>query len=109
MNKTITLSSPGINWCWYLTLEMPTKARCRIIKHWRVHYEDKGHPTSNGSYQITEDEKPLVDGWHSRNAIKVIVWRTGEQDGAKGKTLEVTNPGYVFGYDGKTEQPEMHG
>ena len=107
-NKTITLSRPGINWCWYLRLETVGKTKCLIKKHWRVHFEDSGHQTSNGKYHIIEDHKPIKDGWHSRNVIAVTVWR-GKSDGEKGKRLTVMNPGYIFGYDGHTNQPAMHG
>ncbi len=108
--KTITLSGGGVNWAWYLELETIGKTRCRIIKHWRLYnaHDYPKHPKTTGSFTIIEDAKPMKDGWRSRNAIAVKVWRN-RQDGSRGTRLKVRNPGYIFGYNGSTEQPEMHG
>ena len=105
----MTLSGGGINWSWFLVIQRTSKLRCRIINHFRLHnWRDPNHPKTNGSYRIIEDEKPIgKDGWKSRNAMAVRMW-TNEvtQEGVR---MKVTNPGYVFGYDGKTDQPEMQG
>ncbi len=97
----------GINWGWYLKIEHVGERHCNIAKHWRIHYDDKNHPKTKGNFRLIEDEKPLANGWNSRNAIGVFIWDSEHPD--DGVELVVLNPGYVFGYDGATVQPKMHG
>lgn len=105
-NKTQTFYSSGINWVWYLTIEFIGKSRCRIIRHWNIHQCATDHPKADFTFRMIEDSKPIPGGWTTRNAVAVRLWR--KSDGEAGKRLRVVNPGYVFGYDGKTEQPGKH-
>ncbi len=102
---TETYGSGGINWGWYLEIERVGDTTCKIIRQWRLHYyRDFDHPETLGGYRIKEDHLPKENGaWHTRNAIEVEIYANTTRTAF----LKVLNPGHVFGYDGKTEQPKM--
>lgn len=87
----ITLSDGGINWNWYLQAKIvwPHGAmKVEILKHYRVHKDDEGHPECVGSFRIIENT--------SRTACAVEISIRG--DAGHTRVCAVENPKNVFNY-----------
>lgn len=103
---TETYLDGGINWNWYLTIEIsgPDATDCKILKHWRVHkFNDANHPQTVGYFRCLEtaqDDNGNTD-WKNPERSKRIVNRVileRECNGFKREILTVTNPANTFSY-----------
>jgi hypothetical protein len=82
-SKRRTYYDNGINWIWYLEVDLNPDNTVTIIKHYRIHkYEGDKHPVATLSYRLEETEDRTV----TRVKIGAEEWRI------------VTNPKYIFDY-----------
>lgn len=61
----ITIGSPGINWIWYLKVDInPVEKTAMILSHYRCHKGENGHPTDVDwkDYSFIEEKDRTVYG-----------------------------------------------
>ena len=81
-----TYSSPGINWNWYLTVEL-TGDEVEVYSNFRLHRrEDDNHPHTVGCYEMIEGPNRVLE------AVRLC------EVGGSWKTYKVCNPKNVFDY-----------
>jgi hypothetical protein len=88
--KTYILTRGGINWSWYMTVQVDDNRHCKVLAHWRLHNTDYPmcdlHPLTDGYYHTVES----TDKNRTLIGVDITI--------AKTVRFHVTNPAYVFSY-----------
>jgi len=82
----LTIAEGGINWSWYVIIELHDKDRATILQRGRLHNQRDRHPKSDGSGRCLGDPNRVI------RAID-IRWPDGQK-----QLVQVANPLPCFDY-----------
>ena len=82
----MTLAEGGINWCWYVVIDLHDDSTCTVLERGRRHNERDSHPIADATAQCLENlDRQLV-------AID-IRWKDGRK-----QLAQVSNQQHCFSY-----------